>query len=110
MYVLAGVCSGDVLVPSSFTSIPASFWWAITTMITIGYGDMVPATPLGKFIACIASIIGVVVSTTMRAALLYVLARCSACATSVLYTCTLLCFHAIDACRSDFSCQQRVCY
>jgi hypothetical protein len=45
-----------------FTSIPASFWWAISTMVTIGYGDMAPITPLGKVIACIASIIGVVVS------------------------------------------------
>ena len=34
-------------------------WWGIETMATIGYGDMVPVTPMGKFVAGIVALLGV---------------------------------------------------
>jgi voltage-gated potassium channel len=45
--------------PQKFSSVLASMWWGIETMATIGYGDMVPVTTLGKFIAGIVALLGV---------------------------------------------------
>jgi voltage-gated potassium channel len=45
--------------PQKFSSVIASLWWGIETMATIGYGDMVPVTPLGKFISGIVALLGV---------------------------------------------------
>ncbi|KAI6226120.1 hypothetical protein M3Y99_01328500 [Aphelenchoides fujianensis] len=46
---------------SPFTSIPTAFWWAIVTMSTVGYGDQIPRTVLGKVIASGAILSGVLV-------------------------------------------------
>ena len=51
MYVVEGSENG-------FTSIPESIYWAVITITTVGYGDIVPHTVLGKFISSIAMIIG----------------------------------------------------
>jgi voltage-gated potassium channel len=45
--------------PEIFGSIPASAWWAISTLTTVGYGDAVPATPWGKVIGGIVMLLGV---------------------------------------------------
>lgn len=43
---------------SGFTSIPQSIYWAVVTLTTVGYGDIAPATDLGRFIASLVMIIG----------------------------------------------------
>lgn len=51
MYLVEGPEQG-------FTSIPLSMYWAVVTVATVGFGDLVPATALGRFIASILILIG----------------------------------------------------
>lgn len=51
LYVVEGPSSG-------FTSIPLAIYWAIVTMTTVGFGDIVPATAVGRFIASALMIVG----------------------------------------------------
>ncbi len=45
--------------PDAFSSIPVTMWWAVTTLSTVGYGDMYPVTPIGRFLAGILAILGI---------------------------------------------------
>lgn len=45
--------------PKNFSNIFQSFWWAVATMTTIGYGDIYPVTALGKFLSGIIAILGI---------------------------------------------------
>ncbi len=43
---------------SGFTDIPTSVYWAVVTLTTVGYGDISPATPLGRFLAVLVMLMG----------------------------------------------------
>jgi len=45
--------------PRVFADIPAAMWWSVVTMTTLGYGDMVPITPMGKLVGALTAVIGV---------------------------------------------------
>eukprot|EP00929_Paragymnodinium_shiwhaense_P035033 TRINITY_DN18991_c1_g1_i2.p1 TRINITY_DN18991_c1_g1~~TRINITY_DN18991_c1_g1_i2.p1 ORF type:complete len:910 (+),score=147.28 TRINITY_DN18991_c1_g1_i2:140-2869(+) len=45
---------------SPFRSIPYAVWWVLTTMTTVGYGDMAPTSPVGKVIGVAAFYVGIV--------------------------------------------------
>jgi voltage-gated potassium channel len=51
MYVVEGPQNG-------FTSIPHSMYWAIVTLTTTGFGDIVPKTPVGQFITSLTILLG----------------------------------------------------
>ena len=51
MYVVEGADAG-------FTSIPIGMYWAIVTVSTVGFGDIVPLTPFGRFMASMLVLIG----------------------------------------------------
>jgi voltage-gated potassium channel len=54
MYMVEGEAQ-----PRVFSSIPAAMWWAIVTLTTVGYGDMVPVTPPGRVLGGFVSVIGI---------------------------------------------------
>ncbi len=51
MYVIEGPGNG-------FTDIPTSIYWAISTVTTVGFGDIVPKTDFGRFVASVMMLIG----------------------------------------------------
>ena len=68
-YATAGivVCFSAILMyyverkaqPDVFTDIGEGFWWAVITFTTVGYGDVYPITPAGKFLGGIISMVGI---------------------------------------------------
>jgi voltage-gated potassium channel len=51
LYVVEGPANG-------FTNIPVSVYWAVSTMTTVGFGDITPKTGLGRFIASVMMLVG----------------------------------------------------
>jgi len=54
MYYLENVAQ-----PSQFPNIVASFWWAIATLTTVGYGDVYPITVGGKIVSGLIAMLGI---------------------------------------------------
>lgn len=53
MYLIEGTYPN-----TAFTSIPVSIYWAIVTLTTVGFGDIVPKTELGQFLSAVLMILG----------------------------------------------------
>nr|WP_305794612.1 ion transporter [Halomarina rubra] len=60
------VCSSTVMYflergaqPETFSSIPATLWWGVVTLTTVGYGDVYPVTTLGRVFGGLVAVLGV---------------------------------------------------
>ncbi|MEZ2235918.1 ion transporter [Microcoleus sp.] len=45
--------------PQSFGSIPDAMWWGVVTLTTVGYGDIYPITPIGRFLGSMLAFLGI---------------------------------------------------
>ncbi len=45
--------------PEGFSSIPAAMWWGMVTLTTVGYGDLAPATALGRILGAVVALFGI---------------------------------------------------
>lgn len=45
--------------PEAFSSIPATFWWSVVTLSTVGYGDVYPITTIGKILGGFIALLGI---------------------------------------------------
>ena len=45
--------------PEAFSSIPATMWWGVATLTTVGYGDVYPITSIGRVLGAFIAIMGV---------------------------------------------------
>lgn len=55
--------------PKTFTSIGLGMWWAVETVTTVGYGDLVPQTPVGRVVASVVMLEAVAFLTIVTASI-----------------------------------------
>lgn len=65
--VLVGVAGllQRIVEPETFTNIGLAYWWAVTTVTTVGYGDVVPETPGGRVVAAMLMLTGLAFIPTL---------------------------------------------
>jgi len=56
--------------PKNFPNIGDSLWWAIQTVTTVGYGDLVPASAAGRLVAALVMLVGIGFLTVITAAII----------------------------------------
>jgi voltage-gated potassium channel len=74
VFVVVGAIAMRLVEPDEFTNIGDALWFSVVTVSTVGYGDIVPQSTIGRFVASVIMIFGlafvpavtaVVVSTMM---------------------------------------------
>lgn len=57
LVLLAGLAEW-IVEPETFTSLGLAYWWAVMTVTTVGYGDIVPESPAGRVVASLLMLVG----------------------------------------------------
>ena len=64
LVLVAGLLA-RIVEPDTFTSIGLAYWWAVTTVTTVGYGDVVPESPGGRVVAAMLMLTGLALIPTL---------------------------------------------
>jgi voltage-gated potassium channel Kch len=64
LVLLAGLLE-RIVEPDTFTSLGLSYWWAVMTVTTVGYGDIVPVSPVGRVVASLLMLTGIALIPTV---------------------------------------------
>jgi voltage-gated potassium channel len=54
-----------IVEPDTFTSLGLAYWWAVTTVTTVGYGDVVPEDPVGRVVGALLMLTGLALIPTL---------------------------------------------
>ncbi len=64
LVLVAGVLA-RIVEPDTFTSLGLAYWWAIETVTTVGYGDIVPQDPPGRIVGSLLMLTGLALIPTL---------------------------------------------
>lgn len=64
LVVLSGLLE-RLVEPETFTSLGLAYWWAVMTVTTVGYGDIVPVSPSGRIVASLLMLTGLALIPTL---------------------------------------------
>ncbi|KAM6945936.1 potassium voltage-gated channel subfamily G member 4a [Aplochiton taeniatus] len=72
---LVHLAESELTGPQDFSSIPASYWWAIISMTTVGYGDMVPRSIPGQVVALSSILSGILIMAFPATSIFHMFSR-----------------------------------
>lgn len=72
LVIVAGALA-RIVEPEKFTSLGLAYWWAVETVTTVGYGDVVPETPAGRIVGTLLMLTGLSLIPTLTSVIVSVL-------------------------------------
>ena len=75
LLVLAAAFLVRIFEPTTFTSMGRALWWAVVTVGTVGYGDIVPESPLGRLVASVTILFSLAFIPTVTSLVVSALVR-----------------------------------